>query len=111
MSAERPIPAEVDGWETPVHDRHQAEFSTGDDVLNFQAMVVQARHVTSCSYETTLYDHQQAFRLLWRHLERTGYLRRVRHGADNRLRSDDLTARERADLDLLLTIYDGVHPS
>jgi hypothetical protein len=111
VSAERPVPTEAGRWETPVHDRHLAVLGTRDDQQNFQAMVVQARHVTSRSCETTLYDHQQAFRLLWRHLERTGHLHRVRREADNRLRADDLSAEERADLERFLTIYDGVHPS
>jgi hypothetical protein len=110
VSAERPVPAEADRWETPVHDRHLAELGTRDDQQTFQAMTAQARHVTSGSYETTLYDHQQAFRLLWRHLERTGYLQRVQREAGERLGQGHLSARERADLDLFLTINDGVHP-
>ena len=110
MSAERSAPAEADRWETPVHDRHLAELGRRDDRQTFQAMMAQARHVTSGSYETTLYDHQQAFRLLWRHLERTGYLHCIQREAGERLGQGRLSARERADLDLFLTISDGVRP-
>lgn len=95
-------------WETPVHDRHLAETDERGDNETFRAMMVQVRHVTSGSYETTLYDHQQAFRLLWRHLERSGHLRAVRHEAGDRLATGGLSARERDDLELFLTIDDRV---
>lgn len=110
VPAESPVPAEAGEWETPVHDRHLVGLGERGDHHTFRAMMVQARHVTSCSYETTLYDHQQTFRLLWRHLERTGYLHRVQREAGERLGSGHLSAGERADLELFLTINDGVHP-
>ncbi|KPC79197.1 hypothetical protein [Streptomyces sp. NRRL S-4] len=98
--------------EGPVEDLAPATActSTSPAAITGAPVRVQTRHVTSRSYETTLYDHQQAFRLLWRHLEHTGYLSRVRREAGERLGTEGLGVRERADLVLFLTVVDGVNP-
>ncbi|MFD7873992.1 hypothetical protein ACFV5G_07660 [Streptomyces sp. NPDC059766] len=93
-----------------VYRHHLAQLLKRDAGENFRALLVQARHITGTSYETTLYDHQQAFRLLWRHLERSGYLRRARRDAQARLASGHAAPDERADLELFLTVYGQVHP-
>ncbi|MCF6521759.1 hypothetical protein [Streptomyces sp. JJ36] len=100
---------EQDGREPTVYARHRAELPERDDDATFRALLAQARHITGRTYETTLYDHMQAFRLLWRHLESTGYLQRVHDGAREQLDSGTLTAAEAADLELFLTVYTTVH--
>ncbi|MFI6358236.1 hypothetical protein ACIBJF_37745 [Streptomyces sp. NPDC050743] len=96
--------------ELTVYRRHLAQMLKRDAGENFRALLVQARHITGTSYETTLYDHQQAFRLLWRHLERSGYLRRAHREARTRLASGHTAPDERADLELFLTVYRQVYP-
>jgi hypothetical protein len=96
--------------ELTVYHRNLAQLPKRDAGENFRALLVQARHITGTSYETTLYDHQQAFRLLWRHLERSGHLRRTHREARARLTSGHTTPDERADLELFLTVYGQVHP-
>ncbi|MFD8765415.1 hypothetical protein ACFV03_41790, partial [Streptomyces mirabilis] len=68
-----------------VYYRHLAAMLRRSDDDNFDALMDQADHVTRRSYETTLQDHQQTFRLLWRHLERSGYLQRIHREARARL--------------------------
>lgn len=85
--------------------RHRAELLERDDAANFTALLAQARHLTNRTYETTLYDHMQAFRLLWHHLESAGHLRRVHEEAQTRLGSGELPAAEASDLKLFLTVY------
>ncbi|MDX2819408.1 hypothetical protein PV410_44060 [Streptomyces sp. PA03-5A] len=97
--------------ELTVYRRHLAQLLKRDAGENFRALLVQARHITGTSYETTLYDHQQAFRLLWHHLERSSYLRRARRDAHARLTSGHVAPDERADLELFLTVYSQVHPA
>lgn len=92
-----------------VSGRERAALPERDDDANFRALMVQARHVTGRSYETTLYDHMQAYRLLWRHLETTGHLARVHAGAPARLAAGSLSAAEAADLRLFLALYARVH--
>jgi hypothetical protein len=99
---------ETDEPELTVYHRHLARLLERDDRENFRALLGQARHITSASYETTLYDHQQAFRLLWRHLERSGHLRRAHHEVRRRLAAGP-SPGERADLELFLTVYAQVH--
>lgn len=101
---------ETDEPELTVYDRHLAYLLQRDAGENFQALLVQARHIAGTSYETTLYDHQQAFRLLWRHLERSGYLRSAHRDARARLASGHPGPDERAALELFLTVYNQVHP-
>ncbi|KUJ38390.1 hypothetical protein ADL25_24545 [Streptomyces sp. NRRL F-5122] len=96
--------------ELTVYHRHLAQVPKRDAGENFRALLIQARHITGTSYETTLYDHQQAFRLLWRHLEGIGYLRRAHRDARARLTSGHAAPEERADLELFLTVYGQVHP-
>jgi hypothetical protein len=79
-----------------------------DDDADFRALLAHARHITSRVYETTLYDHMQAFRHLWRRLESTGHLRRMREAAPELLASGTLTAAEVADLELFLTVHAAV---
>lgn len=88
-----------------VFARQRAALPERDDEENFQALLAQARHIKGRSYETTLYDHMQAFRLLWRHLAETGHLQRVHDGAEARLEHGDLTPAEASDLLLFLTVY------
>ncbi|WP_369248135.1 hypothetical protein [Streptomyces sp. R41] len=102
--------AETDEPELTVYHRHLAQLLKRDAGENFRALLVQARHITGTSYETTLYDHQQAFCLLWCHLERSGYLRRAGRDAQARLASGHAAPDERADLELFLTVYGQVHP-
>ncbi|WP_406729471.1 hypothetical protein WJ438_40125 [Streptomyces sp. GD-15H] len=83
--------------EPTVYHRHRAQLLKRDAEDNFRALLVQIRHITGTSYETTLYDHQQAFRLLWHHLERSGHLRRARRDAHARLTAGHTTPDERAD--------------
>jgi hypothetical protein len=92
-----------------VSARERAALAGRDDCANFRALIVQARHITERSYETTLYDHMQAFRLLWRHLDDTGHLAHVHDGAQGHLASGALTAGEAAGLRLFLTLYARVH--
>ncbi|MFB7288123.1 hypothetical protein [Actinacidiphila glaucinigra] len=99
------------GGETTAFDRHSAQLGTRDDEGNFRALLDQARHIAQRSYETTLYDHQQAFRLLWRHLQGTGYLQRAHLDARTRLAAGGLPSAERADLELFLTVYTQVTKS
>ncbi|MDX2849240.1 hypothetical protein PV342_12375 [Streptomyces sp. PA03-3a] len=97
--------------ELTVYRRHLAQLLKRDAGENFRALLVQARHITGKAYETTLYDHQQAFRLLWHHLERSGYLRRAHRDTRARLTSGRIAPDERADLELFLTVYGQAHPA
>jgi hypothetical protein len=85
--------------------RHRARLRERDDAVHFTALLAQARHLANRTYETTLYDHMQAFRLLWHHLESTGHLRRMHEQTQSRLDSGDLTAADASDLRLFLTVY------
>lgn len=67
--------------------------------------MVQIRHITTRSYETSLYDHQQTFRLLWHHLDQAGHLTRARRDAELRLASGCAGAEETAELELFLTLH------
>lgn len=91
--------------ELAVYQRRLTQLLKGDDRQNFQALMVQARHITTRSYETSLYDHQQTFRLLWHHLEHTGHLRRAHHDARDRIATGRVTAEEAEELELFLTLY------
>ncbi|UXY23054.1 hypothetical protein N8I84_33400 [Streptomyces cynarae] len=97
--------------ELTVYHHHLVRLTERDDGENFRALLVQARHITKASYETSLYDHQQAFRLLWRHLERSGHLRLAHREVRARLASGQASPDERADLELFLTVYAQVHPA
>ncbi|MFF9489243.1 hypothetical protein [Streptomyces sp. NPDC014676] len=101
---------EMDDPELTVYHRHSAQLPERDSEENFRALLVQARHITGASYETTLYDHQQTFRLLWHHLERGGHLSRAHRDARARLASGRTAPGERAALELFLTVYAQVHP-
>ncbi|MET7763206.1 hypothetical protein [Streptomyces sp. NPDC005336] len=94
--------------ELTVYYRHLAAILGRSDDDNFDALMEQAEHVTGRSYETTLQDHQQTFRLLWQHLERSGYLRRIHREAPARLTAGDVSPAEAARLELFLTVYAGV---
>lgn len=85
--------------------RERAAMGDRDDDANFRALLAQARHITGRTYETTLYDHMQAFRLLWRHLESVGHLQRVREEGPELLASGTLPTAEAADLLLFLTVH------
>ncbi|MEV8564951.1 hypothetical protein AB0436_05090 [Streptomyces sp. NPDC051322] len=100
----------TDELEPTVYDRHLTELLGRGDRENFQALMAQARHITTRSYETNLYDHQQAFRLLWSHLQRTGHMERAWTEARDRLAAGGAGEAERKDLELFLTVYDGVRP-
>ncbi|MGW9030613.1 hypothetical protein ACWGQ5_42395 [Streptomyces sp. NPDC055722] len=91
--------------ELTVYYRHLAALLNRSDDENFRALLEQARRVSRGAYETSLYDHQQAFRLLWHHLDRSGYLRQAHHDAHTRLASTRATANEASDLELFLTVY------
>ncbi|MEV7810303.1 hypothetical protein AB0P05_06140 [Streptomyces flaveolus] len=95
--------------ELTVYYRHVAAMLRRSDDDNFDALMDQADHVTRRSYETTLQDRQQTFRLLWRHLERSGYLRRIHREARARLIAGDVSPAEGVRLELFLTVYAGVH--
>lgn len=95
--------------ELTVYYRHLAVLLRRGDDDNFGALMEQAEHITKRSYETTLRDHQQTFRLLWRHLERSGYLRRAYREARARLARGEMPLAEAARLKLFLTVYAGVH--
>lgn len=101
---------ETDEPEPTVYQRHLTRLLKRDDRENFRALLVQARHITTASYETTLYDHQQTFRLLWRHLERSGHLGLAHREVRARLASGKASPDERADLELFLTVYAQVRP-
>lgn len=101
---------DTDEPELTVYHRHLAQLPERDTEENFRALLVQVRHITGTSYETTLYDHQQAFRLLWHHLERGGHLSRAHRDARARLASGRTAPEEHADLELFLTVYGQVHP-
>ncbi|WP_330460741.1 hypothetical protein OIB37_30010 [Streptomyces sp. NBC_00820] len=89
--------------------RHLAALPQRGDDDNFRALLDEARHVHGGARASSLYDHQQSFRLLWRHLDRSGYLRQARHAARARLASGSATPDEAADLELFLTVYAQVH--
>ncbi|MFC9096939.1 hypothetical protein [Streptomyces sp. NPDC057072] len=91
--------------ELTIYHRHLAALLRRSDDENFRALLEQARRVTQGAYETSLYDHQQAFRLLWHHLDRTGYLRQAHRDAHTRLASGRTAPDEAADLELFLTVY------
>ncbi|MFF4148163.1 hypothetical protein ACFY0A_44585 [Streptomyces sp. NPDC001698] len=91
--------------ELTVYHRHLAALLKRSDHENFRALLEQARRVSRGEYETGLYDHQQAFRLLWHHLDRGTYLRQVHHDARTRLASKRAAPDEAADLELFLTVY------
>ncbi|MFF3948010.1 hypothetical protein ACFYYN_24690 [Streptomyces sp. NPDC001902] len=97
--------------ELSIYYRHLAALLQRSNEENFRALLEQARRVSRGEYETGLYDHQQAFRLLWHHLDRSGYLRRAHRDARARLTSGHVAPDERADLDLFLTIYGQAHPA
>lgn len=96
------------GPELTVYYRHLAAMLKRSDDENFRALLDQAHRVSHGEYETSLYDHQQAFRLLWHHLERTGHLRRAHREARARLAGGRATADEAANLELFLSVYAGV---
>ncbi|MFJ6120278.1 hypothetical protein [Streptomyces sp. NPDC092129] len=91
--------------ELTIYHRHLAALLRRSDDEHFRALLEQARRVTRGSYETSLYDHQQAFRLLWHHLDRNGYLRQAHRDACTRLASGHTAPAEAADLELFLTVY------
>ncbi|MFG2560333.1 hypothetical protein [Streptomyces sp. NPDC048496] len=91
--------------ELAVYHRHLTQLLKGNDRESFQALMAQARHITTRSYETSLYDHQQTFRLLWHHLEHTGHLRRAHHDARDSLATGQVTGEEAEKLELFLTLY------
>ncbi|MFF3877168.1 hypothetical protein [Streptomyces sp. NPDC001978] len=97
--------------ELTVYYRHLAALLNRSDDDNFRALLEQARRVSRGEYETGLYDHQQAFRLLWHHLDRSGYLRQAHHDAHTRLASTRTAPDEAADLELFLTVYTQVRPT
>jgi hypothetical protein len=101
-------PSEQEQPYPTVYARERAQLLERDDEANFRALLTQARHITERTYETTLYDHMQAFRLLWRHLESVGHLQRVREAAPELLASATLTVAEAADLQRFLTVYAAV---
>ncbi|MFD8262828.1 hypothetical protein ACFV19_28825 [Streptomyces griseoluteus] len=82
--------------ELTVYCRRLAAMLRRSDDDNFDALMDQADHVIRRSYETTLQDHQQTFRLLWRHLERSGYLRRIHREARARFTVGDVSPAEGA---------------
>lgn len=88
-----------------VYHRHLKRLLSCGDTETFRALMVQARRITSRSYETSLYDHQQTFRLLWHHLEHVGHLRGVNQEARIRLASGRASAEESEELELFLTLY------
>lgn len=91
--------------ELAVYHRHlKCLFSSGDRE-NFRALMAQARHITNLSYETSLYDHQQTFRLLWHHLDHVGHLSRMSQEARSRLASGHASAEESEELEFFLTLY------
>ncbi|WP_457779688.1 hypothetical protein [Streptomyces mirabilis] len=49
--------------------------------LLLRPRLFRLRRVSRGEYETGLYDHQQAFRLRWRHLDRSNYLRQAHYDA------------------------------
>ncbi|WP_328718457.1 hypothetical protein OHT52_02550 [Streptomyces sp. NBC_00247] len=97
----------MDADENPeliVYQAHLTQLLTCDDRAAFQALMAQIRHLTTRSYETSLYDHQQTFRLLWHHLDRVGHLTRAHRDAELRLASGRAGAEETAELALFLTL-------
>ncbi|WP_351232193.1 hypothetical protein [Streptomyces sp. NPDC002133] len=94
--------------ELTVYYRYLASLLERSDDDNFRALLKEARRVSKGEYETSLYDHQQAFRLLWHHLDHRGYLHRAHRDARTRLASGRAAPDEAADLELFLTIYAGV---
>ncbi|MEU6654937.1 hypothetical protein ABZ904_37370 [Streptomyces sp. NPDC046900] len=91
--------------ELTVYYRHLAALLKRSNDDNFRALLEQARRVVRGEYETGLYDHQQAFRLLWHHLDRNGYLRQAHRDTHTRLASGRTAPNETADLELFLTVY------
>ncbi|PBC93627.1 hypothetical protein BX281_1460 [Streptomyces sp. Ag82_O1-15] len=91
--------------ELTVYYRHLAALLKRSDDENFRALLEQARRVSRGEYETGLYDHQQAFRLLWRHLDRSNYLRQAHYDAHTRLACGRAAPGEAADLELFLTVH------
>ncbi|WUD72069.1 hypothetical protein OG937_10350 [Streptomyces sp. NBC_00510] len=91
--------------ELNVYYRHLAALLQRSDEENFRALLEQARRVSRGEYETGLYDHQQAFRLLWHHLDRSGYLRQAHRDARTRLATGRATPDEAAELELFFTVY------
>ncbi|MGW2799511.1 hypothetical protein [Streptomyces sp. NPDC001269] len=91
--------------ELTVYYRHLAALLKRSDDENFRALLEQARRVSRGEYETGLYDHQQAFRLLWHHLDRSTYLRQAYNDARTKLASKRGAPDEAADLELFLTVY------
>ncbi|MEU8624433.1 hypothetical protein [Streptomyces sp. NPDC048669] len=91
--------------ELVVYHRHLAQLLACGDEEAFEALMVQARHVITRSYETSLYDHQQTFRLLWHHLDQVGHLHRVNQAAPGRLASGRVSSEETTELELFLTLY------
>lgn len=97
--------------ELSVYYQHLAALLQRSDEENFRALLEQARRVSRGQYETSLYDHQQAFRLLWHHLDRSGYLRQAHRDARTRLASERAAPDEAAELELFLSVYAGVRAS
>jgi hypothetical protein len=94
--------------ELTVYYRHLAALLKRSDEENFRALLEQARRISRGAYQTGLYDHQQAFRLLWHHLDRSTYLRQAHHDARTRIASGRAAPNEAADLELFLTVYTQV---
>ncbi|MDX3098034.1 hypothetical protein PV417_26410 [Streptomyces sp. ME19-03-3] len=88
-----------------VYHRHLSALAQRGDDENFRALLDQARRVSLGTYETGLYDHQQAFRLLWHHLDESGYLHQAHRDARARLDSGRAAPDEAAELQLFLTVY------
>ncbi|MEU1348441.1 hypothetical protein [Streptomyces sp. NPDC005795] len=91
--------------ELAVCHRHLKGLLSSGDRETFRALMAQARHLTNRSYETSLYDHQQTFRLLWHHLDHVGHLSRLSQEARSRLASGRASAEESEELELFLTLY------
>ncbi|MER7722962.1 hypothetical protein [Streptomyces sp. NPDC096323] len=91
--------------ELAVYHRHLKRLLSSGDRETFRALMAQARHIVNRSYETSLYDHQQTFRLLWHHLDHVGHLSRMSQDARSRLASGRASAEESEELELFLTLY------
>lgn len=91
--------------ELAVYQRHVKGLLSSGDRETFRALMAQTRHITHRSYETSRYDHQQTFRLLWCHLDHVGHLSRVSRDAWSRLASGHASGEESEELELFLTLY------
>ncbi|MCX5400818.1 hypothetical protein [Streptomyces sp. NBC_00102] len=99
------IPEPDDDPELTVYHRHVTQLLTCADRTAFEALLIQIRHITTRSYETSLYDHQQTFRLLWHHLDHVGHLRHAHRDVVLRLASGRTGAEETAELELFLALH------